>query len=126
MEKFYYRLDENGKIKDSADFKYADDCIETDKKIVAGFDGILRFEEETKEAEYLQKKAQLEAEVERGLAIDTKKVRLEELRKDIVQDVAGLIIPNIEEKKAEYRTILNEVRVLQGKQPRDIVSRETI
>ena len=87
---------------------------------MTGFDGILRFEEETKEAEYLQKKAQLETEMERELAIDTKKVRLEELRKDIVQEIAGLIVDNIEDKKFEYRTLLNEVRILQGKEPRQI------
>lgn len=46
--------------------------------------------------------------------------RLEELRKDIVQDIAGLYIEDIELRKEEYRTLLNEVRVLQCKSPREI------
>lgn len=48
--------------------------------------------------------------------------RLAELTKDFAQVEAGLIIDDLEERKAEFRTLLNEVRVLQGKQPREIVS----
>ena len=42
----FYRLDENNNIIDSAEFKYADDCLETDKKIIRGYDGGLYFEGE--------------------------------------------------------------------------------
>ena len=52
--------------------------------------------------------------------INTKINRLTELTKDFAQVQAGLIITDIEERKAEFRTLLNEVRVLQGKQPREI------
>lgn len=52
--------------------------------------------------------------------INTKINRLTELTKDLAQVQAGLIITDIEERKAEFRTLLNEVRVLQGKQPREI------
>lgn len=45
--------------------------------------------------------------------------RLEELTKDMAQVQAGLVVPNIEDKKAEFRTLLNEVRILQGKEPRE-------
>lgn len=45
--------------------------------------------------------------------------RLTELTKDFAQVEAGLIVPDIEDKKVEFRTLLNEVRVLQGKTPRD-------
>jgi hypothetical protein len=44
--------------------------------------------------------------------------RLEELTKDLAQVQAGLIIEDIEDRKSEFRTLLNEVRVLQGKEPR--------
>lgn len=44
--------------------------------------------------------------------------RLEELRKDIVQDIVGLYMEDIEARKEEYITLLNEVRVLQGKEPK--------
>lgn len=54
------------------------------------------------------------------LILPNKLKRLEELRKDIVQDIAGLYIEDIETRKEEYRTLLNEVRVLQGKTPREI------
>lgn len=122
----FYRLNEDKTIKDNANYKYAKDCLETDKKIVRGFDGILRFEEDTQKTEYLQAKTIFEEKINNNKLIAKKKLRLEELRKDIVQELAGLIVENIEDKKVEYRTLLNEVRVLQGKEPREIVSRETI
>ncbi len=49
-----------------------------------------------------------------------KKQRLAELTKDFAQVEAGLQIDDIEDRKQEFRTLLNEVRVLQGKQPREI------
>lgn len=48
------------------------------------------------------------------------KSRLEELRKDIVQDIAGLFIEDIDARKEEYREILNKVRIMQGKTPRSL------
>ena len=51
-----------------------------------------------------------------------KQTRLAELTKDFAQVEAGLIIDDLDERKQEFRTLLNEVRVLQGKQPREIVS----
>lgn len=44
--------------------------------------------------------------------------RLVELDQDIVQDIAGEIVPNIEERKAEFITLHNELRTLLGKEPR--------
>lgn len=52
--------------------------------------------------------------------INTKINRLTELTKDLAQVQAGLVIDDIEERKQEFRTLLNEVRALQGKQPRKI------
>ena len=52
------------------------------------------------------------------LLINNKQQRLAELTKDFAQVEAGLIIDDLEERKAEFRTLLNEVRVLQGKEPR--------
>lgn len=49
-----------------------------------------------------------------------KQTRLAELTKDFAQVEAGLIIDDLEQRKEEFRTLLNEVRVLQGKQPREI------
>ena len=46
--------------------------------------------------------------------------RLEELTKDFAQVQAGFIIEDIEERKLEFQTLLNEVRVLQGKDPKQI------
>ena len=48
--------------------------------------------------------------------------RLTELTKDFAQAGAGLIIDDLESRKAEFRTLLNEVRVLQGKLPRQIIN----
>ena len=54
------------------------------------------------------------------LLINKKQQRLAELTKDFAQIQAGFIIDDLEERKAEFRTLLNEVRVLQGKEPRQI------
>ena len=50
--------------------------------------------------------------------------RLTELTKDLAQVQAGLIIDDIEDRKLEFRTLLNEVRVLQGKEPRNAIDSE--
>ena len=51
-------------------------------------------------------------------------LRLTELTKDFAQVQAGLIIDDIENRKLEFRTLLNEVRVLQGKEPRNAIDSE--
>lgn len=59
-----------------------------------------------------------------GLALYEKTTRLTELTKDFAQVQAGLIIEDIEDRKSEFRTLLNEVRVLQGKEPRNAIDSE--
>lgn len=44
--------------------------------------------------------------------------RLTELDQDIVQDLVGEVVPNIEERKAEFVTLHNELRALLGKEQR--------
>ena len=44
--------------------------------------------------------------------------RLTELDHDIVQDIAGEIVPNIEERKIEFIALHNELRTLLGKEQR--------
>ena len=56
-----------------------------------------------------------EKKVARLIEIDQE---LNELNKDFIQELCGAIIPNIEEKKARFRELHNEKRVLQGKEPR--------
>ena len=48
----FYRIDKENNIVDCAEFKYADDCLTTEKNIVRSFDGKLMFEEETLIDEY--------------------------------------------------------------------------
>lgn len=48
------------------------------------------------------------------------KGRLESLSEDIVQDIAGEVVPNIEERKAEFIELHSELRVLLGKEPREL------
>lgn len=50
------------------------------------------------------------------------KARLTALSEDIVQDQAGEIVPNIAERKAEFIAKHNELRVLEGKEPREVQS----
>ncbi|MBE6691098.1 MAG: hypothetical protein E7590_07460 [Ruminococcaceae bacterium] len=44
--------------------------------------------------------------------------RLEALSQDFMQVVAGEIIPDLDERKAEFVALHNELRVLEGKEPR--------
>lgn len=115
----FYRLDKNNNIIDNANFKYADDCLETDKNIVRGFDGKLVFEEETKKQEYLKAKQEFETNQTKQNRISEIKQRLEKLNKDFIQSMIGAIIPDIEEKRAEFISLHNELRELEGKEPRD-------
>ena len=59
------------------------------------------------------------SEYDKQKSIMEKQKRLAELTKDFAQVEAGLIIDDLDERKQEFRTLLNEVRVLQGKQPRN-------
>ncbi len=52
--------------------------------------------------------------------IATKSERLAELTNDFAQVEAGLVIDDIDDRREEFRTLLNEIRVLQGKEPRQI------
>ena len=114
----FYRLDENGNIKDNAEFKYADDCLETTKKIVTDFKGKLVFEEETQTQEYLKAKQDFETIQNNQARIAEIKQRLDELNKDFIQYYLGAVISNIEEKKIEFISLHNELRELLGKEPR--------
>lgn len=62
------------------------------------------------------------AEKEKQKRIEEIQQRLVELDQDIVQDIAGEIVPNIEERKAEFVTLHNELRTLLGKEQRQTKS----
>lgn len=48
------------------------------------------------------------------------KQRLNELDEDIVQDMAGEVVPEIDLRKAEFIELHNELRTLLGKEPRAV------
>lgn len=48
------------------------------------------------------------------------KSRLTSLSEDIVQDQAGELVPDIAERMAEFVRLHNELRVLEGKEPREV------
>ena len=117
----FYRIEDN-KIIDCGDFKYADDCLETNEKIVRGFDGGLYFEEETQTHEYQQALAKHEIDMSVSKRVDEIKARLAELSQDFVQVTVGAKIENINDRIIEFQTLHNELRTLEGKEPRDYVS----
>ena len=77
---------------------------------VSDFNDDLTFSEE----KYNQRKEQ-KAKAERLIQI---KKRLSELSENIIQVQAGAVIENSEEMFEEFRTLHNEARELEGKQPR--------
>lgn len=60
------------------------------------------------------------AEKEKQKRIEEIQARLIELDQDIVQDLVGEVVPNIEERKAEFVTLHNELRTLLGKEQREL------
>lgn len=55
---------------------------------------------------------------EKQIRIPKIQLRLDELNKDFIQKMLGAVIPNIDEKEAEFVSLHNELRELQGKEPR--------
>ena len=54
-------------------------------------------------------------EIQRRRDIRRLKKQLQPLNEDLLQVMAGVEIPNIEEKKAEFRRIHGDIRELEGK-----------
>ncbi len=50
--------------------------------------------------------------------LEKMKKRLAELTKDFAQVQAGLVVSDIDDKREEFRNLLNQIRVLEGKLPR--------
>lgn len=50
--------------------------------------------------------------------INAIKMRLEQLSQDLIQAQAGAVFEDLEERKQEFQTLHNELRVLLGKEPR--------
>lgn len=48
--------------------------------------------------------------------------RLTELSQDLIQAQAGAVFDDIETRKLEFQTLHNELRTLQGKQPRNYIT----
>lgn len=53
------------------------------------------------------------------LRISEIKPRLSQLSQDLIQAQAGAVFEDLEERKAEFQTLHNELRVLLGKEPRE-------
>lgn len=68
----------------------------------------------------IERDSEKDDDYEKILLKESKKNKLAELTKDFAQVQAGLIVPDIEQKKEEFRNLLNEIRKLEGKQPREI------
>ena len=49
------------------------------------------------------------------------KLRLEQLSQDLIQAQAGAVFEDLEERKAEFQELHNELRTLLGKEPREYV-----
>lgn len=59
-----------------------------------------------------------EEELKENRELEIKK-RLEQLTQDFVQVQCGAVLSDIDERISEFQTLHNELRVLQGKEPRE-------
>lgn len=114
----FYRLNKKNNIIDYANFKYSEDCLETNKNIIRGFDGKLVFEEQTLTQEYLTAKQEFELNQNKEKEIVQIKKQLEKYTEDFIQESIGAVIPNIETKKIEFINLHNRLRTLEGKEAR--------
>lgn len=48
--------------------------------------------------------------------------RLQQLSQDLIQAQAGAVFDDLESRKLEFQTLHNELRVLEGKEPREYIS----
>lgn len=65
---------------------------------------------------------QIQAELElynKNKRINEIKTRLEQLSQDLIQAQAGAVFDDLEERKAEFQTLHNELRVLLSKELRE-------
>lgn len=58
--------------------------------------------------------------ISKKLRIPQIKTRLSKITEDLAQVQCGVIVPNIEEEKLEFQQLLNEIRELEGKPPKEI------
>ena len=109
----YYRIDKNNNIIDNANFKYADDCLQTEKNIVRGFDGKLVFEEETNTQSYLTAKQEYETNNNNYNRIAELKQLLANSDYKAIKYAEGLIseeeYSNIRAMRQAYRLEINEL-----------------
>lgn len=123
MIKICVRIEENGKTYLAKDFLnrfnleavniYGFHIVEIDEEyldcVSDDFDG-LNFN--------IDKYKQRKIKEENQNKIQHNLQRMEELSKDFIQAYLGASIPNIDVKKQEFARLHNEVRNLQGKEPR--------
>ena len=109
---FKYALFENNKIVKLLD-NYFENSVEVDiDNITDGFDGYQYLKSFMQTEEYRQ----LELNEQRKWEI---RERLSQLSQDFVQAIAGAYFEDFETRKAEFQTLHNELRVLEGKKPRE-------
>lgn len=108
----YYKKDEM-----IATYRVDETWEEVDDELIETPFGMM-LKQETLKEEFINKLNAFNEKIETEHKISEKKARLDELTKDFAQVDAGLEIADIEERRAEFRKLLNEVRALQGKEPR--------
>ena len=123
----FARFDKNGKLVSYSEAEKLEDVrpnpegfekisgfSETDIMYLVKENGVIRVDTEAKKT-YTEKK-------EKAKKYEENKRMLSKLTEDIVQYVAGEDVPNIEERKATFIRIHNEVRIYEGKEIRNIKS----
>lgn len=80
-------------------------CFDINHNCIIPYDNSKDLEKQKLEQEKLERTTEIKA-------------RLNELDQDIIQHEAGEIVPNYPERLAEFRTLHNELRALEGKEPR--------
>ena len=102
----YYGIFENGILTNASQLPIYTDNSETREISQEEFDLFIIREEERQNNE--QRKVEI-------------RERLNQLSQDLVQAMAGAYFEDLEERKAEFQTLHNELRVLEGDEPRKYI-----
>lgn len=107
---FYYRLNENNEIMDFSDWKYAEECIETEREIKT-IDGIAHF---TDEDDYKSLVEKSEKRILSTEQIASLKEELAKAKEDVEQvELFGMERTDYETKKARCVEIIQQLRILE-------------
>lgn len=117
----WYILNDMGEILGASEENtFGEEGIYSEEEIVSDYKGKLVFLHETQTEEYKTLEQAHSKQQINYFRISELKAELEKVMEDIQQEQLGFVRNDYAEKKVRAAEIINELRVLEGKEPRKI------